>query len=199
MYGRKVLGCAHKKDPTLPGCSCTTFLKSGFNAAGDDKGWQVLLSPKPASPSGKGWQMMAPAPTNGFKSASGAFYFGDKAKLNYDWGKSQGHLVSPVFTPNKDTVVAFWLRLEVEADAKYDKFQVAFLAGGKLNMLIARDVKSAAGETLKNKVWQRVVLPLSSFAGTPGNVVWTFTATDGEANKTRGAFLDDVEVSECAQ
>jgi len=137
----------------------------------------------------KGWQIWNPS--DHFKSAKGALYYGDPVKKNYDFGTSYGSArIVGINLPNKSGLsLKFWLYMVKEASSKYDKLYVQ-LKSEKGNTVTLWSTSTSD----KSKTWYDKNISLDSYKGQKVEILFYFTTIDPTSNSGLGVIIDDVQV-----
>jgi hypothetical protein len=179
--------CRH--DPTgAPGCCTSDLLATSFEN-GDAAGFE--LDP-PVD--GVGWTV-----TSAAKAAIGgwALYYGNPDTLDYDtgWDSNSGAALSPVVAlpVGYGASLGFQVYMDTESDWEYDQLRVSWVSeAGTWTVWDKGDLDDF-------EAWVPVEVDLSAFAGTSGQVRFSFDTVDNLTNGTLGVLVDELAIrSSCA-
>jgi len=176
-----VAGMCQHKATGMPGC-CTTDMEGFDFEDGLTDFWTLSAAATPVK-----WQVVQ---GKKFHGGSGALYYGDLAKGNFDNGAaSSGTITSkPVGLPAAETLeVGFWLYMDTEASMNYDAFQVQVQTASKTYTVWDKNAAGFATQT-----WFHGVVNLSAFAGQTVVIQIVFNTIDSVGNSGEGVYLDDI-------
>lgn len=131
------------------------------------------------------------------KSGSGALYYGNPAKGNFDNGSAHNGtvgLVAPITVAKGESLVlSFWLYMDTEGGS-FDALDVEVIGNGMAPVAVWQK-ELLAFDALPMKTWTHVKVDLSSFGGQPITVQLRFDTVDSVANTTEGVYVDDLAVT----
>lgn len=131
------------------------------------------------------------------KSGTGALYYGNPAKGNFDNGSTHSGTVgiaAPLAVAKGESLVlSFWLYMDTESGG-FDTLDVEVVGNGKAPVAVWQK-ESLAFDALPMKTWTLVKVDLSSFGGEAITVQLRFDTVDSVANTTEGVYVDDLAVT----
>ena len=161
------------------GVSCCPVKSHAFSFDTGPDGFVVVNEP-----ADNGWVHR----TDGLSGqAPGAFYFGDPATDDYDFGPATGKLRSPPFLTHSYTKVTFAYFMDVESSTYDDELEVVLHQPGKSEKVLWTAPKDTLGEWLAANFY---------ISGIVQAAVLEFRVTvDGDNNTGQGVYLDDLVIS----
>jgi hypothetical protein len=191
--------CAYKP---IDGCCNPVIYENTFD---DGKLKEITI----ANGSGQhflGWQVLSPSPQ--YVSPSGALYYGDAAKKNFNFvnpegGKNSGNFALPtVLLPKTPGLyLEFDLWIDTEVGEPYDEVYVQAHPIGSMppTTIWSKNPAKASPDTtiaasLPLKAWTHHKVPLDKWAGTLLTISFTFDTVDAVQNEGQGVYLDNIRI-----
>ena len=131
------------------------------------------------------------------KSGSGALYYGNPAKGNFDNGSAHSGtvgIVAPVTVAKGESLVlSFWLYMDTESGG-FDTLDVEVVGNGAAPVAVWQK-ETLAFDALPMKTWTQVKVDLSAFGGQTVVVQVRFDTVDSVGNTTEGVYIDDLAMT----
>lgn len=182
-------GCLQCLFATAPGAwnpsGATKLTNYDFESAGTT-GWTIANSDATV-----GWQVSVRRPAGGKSS----LYYGDPAAGNYDSGaKNNGTATTPEITLSATgkTGIRFWLYMDTEKGANYDKLEVQVVDGTTATTVWQKN--ATTDSTITMQTWTEVKIDLAAYKGKAIKIQFAFDTTDSVSNSSEGTFIDDLAI-----